>query len=65
MIDDALRLTIDDVHNTKYNWESEDIVKVNCKERIYHSPYPVDGLTDEENVYTYVCSLMDEKKRNR
>jgi len=65
MIDDAMRLTIDEVHGTRYTWEKEENVKVPCKERPYHSPFPVDGISDEENVYTFVCNLIDEKKKNR
>ena len=65
MIDDALRLTIDDVQGTLYSWEKEECLKMPCKERKYISPFKVEGVSDHENMYQLVCSLIDEKKKIR
>ena len=83
MIDDALRLTIDDVFDTKYIWDeitnfyktNEPSKKSNCeenkdnKQKVYNSPFPVEGYSDSENVFALVCSLIPEptesKKREK
>lgn len=47
MMDDALKLTIDDVFDTKYTLQidmSQD------KSNLY-SPYPVDGYSDRDNLW--------------
>ena len=49
MIDDALRLTIDKVFETKYDIECID---ENGK---YKSKYKLDGFSDEENVFEFLC----------
>jgi hypothetical protein len=55
MIDDALRLTVDDLFPSDYD--------INClnKERKYISKYHVNGYSDEENMWDFVC---DMKKNN-
>ena len=51
MIDDALRLTIDKVFETKY---SEECIDDNGK---YKSKYKLEGFTDEENVFEFLCNV--------
>jgi len=64
MIDDALRLTIDDVQNTEYTWETnESDFKKPCKDRKYYSPYSVDGYSDNDNVFQLVCNLNEKPER--
>jgi len=63
MIDDAMRLTIDDVQKTRYSWETSE-QELPCKDRRYYSPYPVDGYCDNENVFQYVCNLNEPKERS-
>jgi len=65
MIDDALRLTIDDVQNTEYTWETNesDFKKKPCKDRKYYSPYSVDGYSDNDNVFQLVCNLNEKPER--
>ena len=93
MIDDALRLTIDDIFETKYSWEesntgkeivntgketvntgketinnNESLKKEPIKDRPYYSPFPVEGYSDADNVFCFVCSLLpeiDPKKKDK
>ena len=51
MLDDAFRLTIDKVFDTKY---SEDVIDENVN---YKSKYQLDGFTDEENVFEFLCNV--------
>ena len=51
MIDDALRLTIDKVFETKYDGECID------KNGNYKSKYKLDGFNDEENVFEFLCNV--------
>ena len=51
MIDDALRLTIDDLFKTTY---AEDWTDKNGN---YKSNYHVDGYDDSENMWEFICSL--------
>ena len=48
MIDDSLRLTIDDVFEPKY---------VNNDPNNYKSPFSVEGYEDTENMYQYLLTL--------
>lgn len=50
MIDDALRLTIDKVFNTKY----AEYVTFEGK---YKSPFPVPGFSDYESMYEFLCNV--------
>ena len=51
MIDDALRLTIDELFKTKYaeNWTDEN--------GNYKSNYHVDGYDDKENMWEFICNI--------
>ena len=51
MLDDAFRLTIDVVFNTKYSPECFD-----SKKR-YKSKFKLDGFTDNENIFEFLCNL--------
>ena len=51
MLDDAFRLTIDKVFDTKY---SEDVIDENGN---YKSKYQLDGFNDEENVFEFLCNV--------
>ena len=51
MIDDALRLTIDDLFETKYNEEWTD------EKGDYKSNYHVDGYEDKENMWEFICNI--------
>ena len=51
MIDDALRLTIDDLFETKYNEEWTD------EKGEYKSNYHVDGYEDKENMWEFICNM--------
>ena len=57
MIDDALRLTADDIFKTDYDneWKNE--------KGEYCSKYHVNGYKDEDNLWEYVCD-SNEKKIN-
>ena len=56
MIDDSLRLTIDDIFTTKYEWEDT---------KPYQSPFPVKGYSDEENLWELICDLNKENSKKR
>ena len=51
MLDDAFRLTIDKIFETKY---SNDCIDENGK---YKSKYQLDGFTDDENVFEFLCNV--------
>ena len=51
MLDDAFRLTIDKIFNTRYSRESFD---ENGK---YKSRFKLDGYNDEENVFEFLCNI--------
>ena len=53
MIDDALRLTIDDLYETNYSPEV-DKYKV-----FYSSPYEVEGYTSNDNLWELVTDFSD------
>ena len=55
MIEDALRLTIDDVFETEYNDEWMNDGK-------YKSKYHVDGYDDMDNMWEFICDLNCSKK---
>jgi hypothetical protein len=52
MIDDAFRLTIDELFETKYSFSMEDG---------YNSPYQVPGYTNQENLWDYICNIRFKK----
>ena len=51
MIDDTLRITVDELFETEYSkeWTNED----GC----YKSNFHVDGYDDKENMWEYVCNI--------
>jgi hypothetical protein len=51
MMDDAFRLTIDRIFNTKYS--------VNCfdSKGNYKSKFKLDGFNDDENIFEFLCNL--------
>ena len=51
MLDDAFRLTIDKVFDTRY---SSDVIDEEGK---YKTKYKLDGFTDEENVFEFLCNV--------
>ena len=51
MMDDAFRLTIDKIFNTKYSNECID------KEGKYKTKYQLDGFTDDENIFEFLCNI--------
>ena len=51
MLDDAFRLTIDKVFETRY---SPDVIDSDGN---YKSKYQLDGFNDEENVFEFLCNV--------
>ena len=51
MMDDAFRLTIDKVFETKY---SEECIDNNGN---YKSKFPIEGYTDSENIFEFLCNI--------
>ena len=56
MMDDAFRLTIDKIFQTKY---SDNILQ----NGVYKSPFPVTNYSDEENMFEFICNVnIDEEE---
>ena len=55
MIDDALRLTIDNIFSCEYDkkWKNE--------KGDYNSNFTVDGYSNEENLWEFVCNINEDK----
>ena len=51
MLDDAFRLTIDKVFETVY---SPEVIDIDGK---YKSKFQLDGFTDEENIFEFLCNV--------
>ena len=51
MLDDAFRLTIDKVFNTRY---SNECINVDGS---YKSKYKLDGFGDDENIFEFLCNI--------
>ena len=51
MLDDAFRLTIDKIFETKY-----DEICMN-ENRKYKSKYKIDGLNDDDNGFEFLCNI--------
>ena len=51
MMDDAFRLTIDKVFETKY---SENCIDANGN---YKSRFPIEGYKDDENIFEFLCNI--------
>jgi hypothetical protein len=61
MIDDALRLTIDDLYETRYSFFNKEPVD---KSSIYYSPFYVEGYADSDNLWEVVCDLNEKDSRD-
>lgn len=56
MLDDAFRLTIDKVFQTKY---SDGILDAG----VYKSPFHIENYSDEENMFEFICNVnVDEEE---
>ncbi len=51
MIDDALRLTIDEMYSPVYS---------NMKNCVYDSCYPIDGYCNDDNLWCYVGNVKEK-----
>ena len=51
MLDDAFRLTIDKVFETKYDKESLD------EKGNYKSRFPIEGYRNDENIFEFLCNI--------
>ena len=51
MLDDAFRLTLDKVFDTRYD---ESCFDENGK---YKSRYPIEGYQDDENIFEFLCNI--------
>jgi hypothetical protein len=58
MLDDALRLTLDKEFETIYDFNFEGNKYFN-KSTTYHSPFHVEGYSDEDNMFKLICNLND------
>ena len=58
MLDDALRLTLDKEFETIYDFNIEGKNYSN-NSTTYHSPFHVEGYSDEENMYKLICDLNE------
>ena len=56
MVDDALRLTIDKVFPTEYD---KEVISSDGKN--YVSKYHLDGFSDEENLFEFICNIEQNK----
>ena len=57
MIDDALRLTVDEIFETEYSKEWID------DEGNYSSKFHVDGYNDKENMWDFICNINKGKDK--
>mgnify|MGYP002626449802 CR=1 FL=1 len=55
MMDDAFRLTIDKIFNTRYASNCFD------KNKNYKSKFKLDGYNDNENIFEFLCNVKDNK----
>ena len=51
MLDDAFRLTLDKVFNTKY---SNECIDINGE---YKTKYKLNGFSDNENIFEFLCNI--------
>lgn len=54
MIDDCFRLTLDKIYDTQYDSSIYD-----KSTGIYKSPYPIEGYSDNDNMFEFVCNLAN------
>ena len=64
MLDDALRLTVDKEFNTVYLIKGVER-KSSENNYIYESPFPVNGYTNSENIFKFICDLNLEEGTNK
>ena len=65
MIDDALRLTVDDIFNTSYCFNKNDnFCNISNNKYIYKSPFPVNGYFNSENLFKFVCDLKEKDNKD-
>ena len=64
MLDDALRLTVDKEFNTVYLIKGVER-KSSENNYIYESPFPVNGYTNSENIFRFICDLNLEEGTNK
>ena len=64
MLDDALRLTVDKEFNTVYVIKGVER-KSSENNYIYESPFPVNGYTNSENIFRFICDLNLEEGTNK
>ena len=64
MLDDALRLTVDKEFNTVYSFNGIEI-KANDQNYKYESPFPVNGYSNNENMFRFICDLNLEEGTNK
>ena len=60
MMDDAFRLTIDKIFNTRYSSDCFD------KNKNYKSKFKLDGYSDYENIFEFLCNVktIDNSKND-
>ena len=56
MMDDAFRLTIDKIFNTRYSQECFD------SNNNYKSLFKLEGYNDNENIFEFLCNVKDSTK---
>ena len=56
MMDDAFRLTIDKIFNTRYSKECFD------SDNNYISQFKLEGYNDTENIFEFLCNVKDSTK---
>ena len=64
MLDDALRLTVDQEFNTVYSFRGVER-RSNENNYNYESPFPVNGYTNSENLFKFICDLNLEEGTNK
>ena len=64
MLDDALRLTVDKEFNTIYNFKGVE-KKSFDDDLVYESPFPVNGYSNKENMFKFICDLNLEEGTNK
>ena len=64
MLDDALRLTVDKEFDTIYSFKGVERRASDC-DYLYESPFPVNGYTNNENLFRFICDLNLEEGTNK
>ena len=64
MLDDALRLTVDKEFNTVYLFKGIERRSFE-NNYIYESPFPVNGYSNSENLFRFICDLNIEEGTNK